>query len=76
VLRVKAVLDVRDVGPVALHGVQHIIHRPEHLPGPPPGVSRIVLIVRAIDPRLLEQSFRTFLGTLPRPSPGPVGVTP
>jgi G3E family GTPase len=64
VLRVKAVLDVRDVGPVALHGVQHIIHRPEHLPGPPPGVSRIVLIVRDIDPRLLERSFRTFLGQL------------
>lgn len=62
VLRVKAVLDVRDVGPVALHGVQHIIHRPEHLPGPPPGASRIVLIVRDIDPGLLERSFRTFLG--------------
>jgi G3E family GTPase len=62
VLRVKAMLDVRDVGPVALHGVQHIIHQPEHLPGAAPEVSRVVLIVREIDTELLEQSFRTFLG--------------
>ena len=61
VLRVKALLDVRDVGPVALNGVQHIIHRPEHLPGTTPAGSRVVLIVQDIDPELLERSFRTFL---------------
>jgi G3E family GTPase len=61
VLRVKAVLGLRGAGPVALHGVQHIIHRPEHLPGAAPEVSRVVLIVRDIDPDLLERSFRTFL---------------
>jgi G3E family GTPase len=61
VLRVKAMLDVRDVGPVAVHGVQHIIHRPEHLPGAALEGSRVVLIVRDIDPEPLEQSFRTFL---------------
>jgi len=62
VLRVKAVLDVRGAGPVALHGVQHVIHRPEHLD--PTGLrgSRVVLIVRDIDPAALVRSFRTFLG--------------
>lgn len=62
VLRVKALLDVRDAGPVALHGVQHIIHRPEHLDRAQFSGSRVVLIVRDIDPGLLERSFRTFLG--------------
>jgi G3E family GTPase len=61
VLRVKALLDVRDVGPVALHGVQHVIHRPEHLTGTAAG-SRVVLVVQDLDPRVLERSFRTFLG--------------
>ena len=61
VLRVKALLDVRDAGPVALHGVQHVIHRPEHLNRAGLRGSRVVLIVRDIDPELLERSFRTFL---------------
>jgi G3E family GTPase len=62
VLRVKALLDVRDAGPVAVHGVQHVIHRPEHLDRAGLRGSRVVLIVRDIDPALLERSFRTFLG--------------
>jgi len=61
VLRVKGVLDVRGVGPVALNGVQHVVHRPEHLTGPVPPVTRLVLIVRDIDPELLERSFHAFL---------------
>jgi G3E family GTPase len=61
VLRVKGVLDVRGVGPVALNGVQHIVHRPEHLTGPVPPGSRLVVIVRDIDTELLERSFRAFL---------------
>jgi G3E family GTPase len=61
VLRVKAVLDVRDVGSVALNGVQHIVHRPEHLTGSVRPGSRIVLIVNSIDTELLRQSFHTFL---------------
>lgn len=62
VLRVKALLDIRDVGPVALQGVQHVIHRPEHLSGTRCRGSRVVLIVHDIDTTLLERSFRTFLG--------------
>jgi len=61
VLRVKGVLDVRGAGPVALHGVQHVVHRPEHLTGPVPPGSRLVVIVRGLDPVLLERSFRAFL---------------
>lgn len=61
VLRVKGVLDVRDVGPVALNGVQHVVHRPEHLTGPVPPGTRLVFIVRDIDTELLERSFHAFL---------------
>ena len=61
VLRVKGVLDVRGVGPVALNGVQHVVHRPEHLTGPVPPGTRLVFIVRDIDPELLRRSFHAFL---------------
>jgi G3E family GTPase len=61
VLRVKAVLDVRGVGPVALNGVQHIVHDPEHLTGAVPPGSRVVLIVRGMDTTLLERSFNVFV---------------
>ena len=61
VLRVKGILDVRGVGPVALNGVQHVVHRPEHLAGPVPPGTRLVFIVDDIDPELLERSFHTFL---------------
>jgi G3E family GTPase len=62
VLRVKGILDVRGTGPVALNGVQHVVHRPEHLSGPVPPGTRLVLIVRGIDTALLERSFHAFLG--------------
>jgi len=34
ILRVKGVLDVDQVGAVAINGVQHIVHQPEHLAQP------------------------------------------
>ena len=61
VLRVKGILDVRGAGPVALNGVQHLIHRPEHLTGPVPLGTRLDFIVRDIDPELLRRSFHAFL---------------
>jgi G3E family GTPase len=61
VLRVKGVLDVRGTGPVAVNGVQHVVHRPEHLSGQVPPGTRLVLIVRDIDTELLERSVRAFL---------------
>lgn len=44
-----------------MNGVQHIVHRPEHLTGPVLPGTRLVLIVRNIDVELLERSFRTLV---------------
>jgi G3E family GTPase len=62
VLRVKGVLDVEDVGPVSVNGVQHVLHRPEHLDGWPDGErsSRLVLIVSGLDTGLVARSLDTF----------------
>ncbi len=61
VLRVKGVLDVKGAGPVALNGVQHIVHRPEHLSGSVPPGTRFVVIARGIDMQVMERSFHAFL---------------
>jgi G3E family GTPase len=61
VLRVKGVLDVQNVGSVAVNCVQHVVHEPEHLPDFVPTGTRLVFIVRDIDTKLLERSFHTFL---------------
>lgn len=57
VLRVKGVLDVQGVGAVGINGVQHVIHEPEHLSGSVPVGTRLVLILRGLDPHLVERSF-------------------
>lgn len=57
VLRVKGVLDVQGVGPVGINGVQHVIHEPEHLSGPVPLGTRLVLILQGLDPQVVERSF-------------------
>lgn len=61
VLRLKGVLDVDGVGPVALNAVQHVVHPPEHLSGPVASGTRLVAVVRDIDTELLERSFHAFL---------------
>jgi G3E family GTPase len=61
VLRVKGVLDVQHVGHVAINGVQHVVHRPEHVAGPVPPGTRLVLIVQGIDRKLIERSFHAFV---------------
>lgn len=62
VLRVKGVLDVEGVGPVALNGVQHVVHRPEHLPAVVHRGTRLVLITQGLDIKVVERSFNVFLG--------------
>jgi G3E family GTPase len=57
VLRVKGVLDVQGVGPVGVNGVQHVVHTPEHLAGTVPAGTRLVLILRGLDPDVVERSF-------------------
>lgn len=68
VLRVKGLL--RIVGreaPVIVQGVQHTIHKPVHLDKWPDGrpCTRLVLIVRHLDPALIVRSFRAFMGLVP-----------
>ncbi|WP_107706311.1 CobW family GTP-binding protein [Nocardioides allogilvus] len=62
VLRVKGRLDIQAVGPVALNGVQHIIHRPEHLTHPVPPGTRLILITEGLDTATVERSFGVFMG--------------
>ncbi|MGH6914504.1 MAG: CobW family GTP-binding protein [Geminicoccales bacterium] len=63
VLRVKGLLNVLDVdSPVVIHGVQHVVHPPAHLDRWPSADrrSRLVLIVRGLDPPALERSLAAF----------------
>jgi G3E family GTPase len=62
VLRVKGVLDVEGVGPVALNGVQHIVHRPEHLASQASFGTRLVLILQGLEKAAVQRSFNVFLG--------------
>lgn len=57
VLRVKGVLDVEGVGAVSVNGVQHVLHEPQHLSGSVPAGSRLVLILRGLNPDVVERSF-------------------
>jgi G3E family GTPase len=71
VLRVKGLLNVGATGPVVLHGVQHIMHAPEHLARWPDADQRshLVFILRAIEPHQLVwslQAFQHLLGAAPQ----------
>jgi G3E family GTPase len=63
VLRVKGILNVAGWDrPVAIHGVQHLVHPPEHMKAWPNGDrrSRIVFIVRGLDRKAIERSLAAF----------------
>jgi G3E family GTPase len=62
VLRVKGIVDVGGAGPIVLNGVQHIIHPPDHLDEWPSDDrrSRIIFIMRGIDPMDILQSLKAF----------------
>jgi G3E family GTPase len=61
VLRVKGIVDVDGGGPVAINGVQHVIHAPEHLaPDAAGSGTELVFITRGIAPGLIERSLDTF----------------
>jgi len=65
VLRVKGMLNVAgSATPVAIHGVQHLTHPPTHMAAWPDNdrSSRLVFIVRDLDPALIERSLRAFGG--------------
>jgi G3E family GTPase len=62
VLRVKGLLAVDATGPLLLEGVQHVVHAPRHLPSWPDADhrSRLVFIVRDLDPERIRESLATF----------------
>jgi G3E family GTPase len=63
ILRVKGMLNVDgSPGPVVVHGVQHLVHPPDHLPQWPDDdrSSRIVFIVRGLSRELIERSLAAF----------------
>jgi G3E family GTPase len=63
VLRVKGILNVAGTEtPVAVHGVQHLVHPPTHMNAWPDTDrrSRLVLIVQGLAPAVIERSLRTF----------------
>jgi G3E family GTPase len=65
VLRVKGILNVAgEAAPVAVHGVQQLVHNPIHMTRWPDGDrrSRIVFIVDGIDPALIRRSLAAFNG--------------
>lgn len=69
ILRVKGILNVIDSEqPIVIHGVQHCLHSPVHLSSWPDGLrrSRLVIIVRDLDTKLLRRSFEAFLNRLGR----------
>lgn len=64
VLRVKGILNlVGEDRPIAVHGVQHLVHTPVHLDAWPSDDRRshIVFIVDGLDVTLLKRSFAAFV---------------
>jgi G3E family GTPase len=65
VLRMKGILDlVGETRPVVVHGVQHLFHPPTRLPawpGDQPPRSRLVFILRDLEPRVVEDGLNAFL---------------
>ncbi|MBI2740403.1 MAG: GTP-binding protein [Rhodospirillales bacterium] len=64
VLRVKGILNVADAGaPVAIHGVQWLVHPPVHMAAWPDDDrrSRLVFIVDGLERSLVERSLMAFL---------------
>ncbi|MGU3495383.1 CobW family GTP-binding protein [Xanthobacteraceae bacterium A53D] len=66
VLRLKGIVKLADdpSAPVVLHGVQHVMHPPTRLPAWPDDDrrTRLVMIVRDLDPAVIRRLFDAFLG--------------
>jgi G3E family GTPase len=64
ILRVKGILSIEgEANPVAVHGVQHLVHPPQHLRGWPDTErrSRLVFIVDGIEPDQVRRSLAAFM---------------
>ncbi|WP_285423234.1 GTP-binding protein [Pseudomonas sp. efr-133-TYG-103a] len=67
ILRVKGLLNVNNSqAPIVIHGVQHCLHAPVHLPAWPSDdhTSRLVFILRGLDADQLRRSFTVFSQSL------------
>jgi G3E family GTPase len=67
ILRVKGILNIEGSDtPVAIHGVQHLVHPPRHMPEWPDKDrrSRLVFIVDGLDWAAIERSLSAFLRPL------------
>lgn len=65
IFRVKGILALEgEDRPVAIHGVQHLVHAPTHMAHWPEGPrhSRIVFILEDLSPDLIRRSFAAFTG--------------
>jgi G3E family GTPase len=65
ILRIKGILDVQgSATPVAIHGVQHLIHPPVHMAAWPDSDrhSRLVFIVKGLDRATVQRSLNAFIG--------------
>jgi G3E family GTPase len=76
ILRVKGVLCTEPGAAVSINGVQHVIHRPEHLPTSAAAgdrSSRLVFVTRGVEPAAIERSLAVFqeLGATGASPPGP-----
>jgi G3E family GTPase len=64
-LRMKGILNLQgEAGPVVMHGVQHSFHPPQRLAEWPAGddrSSRLVFVLRDLEPRVVEEGLRAFL---------------
>ena len=63
ILRVKGILNIEGTSaPVAIHGVQHLVHPPTHLPAWPDADhrSKLVFIVRGLQPTTIRRSLAAF----------------
>jgi len=64
IFRVKGILSIAgEDRPVAIHGVQHLVHAPVHMKHWPQGprVSRLVFILEGLDPDRIRRSFSAFM---------------
>jgi G3E family GTPase len=64
ILRVKGILSLKDeANPVAVHGVQHLVHPPQHLRAWPDADhrSKLVFIVDGIEPDQIRRSMAAFM---------------
>ena len=64
ILRVKGILAIEgESAPVAVHGVQQLVHPPTHLPAWPSEDrrTRIVFIVKGVEEETIRRSFRAFV---------------